>query len=78
MFLQGIALIGSVFILVAYFQLQRGRLARESQLFNAMNFIGSCLLTWTAVADRPYGVIFLQGAGAPLSLPRPPRPPGPQ
>jgi hypothetical protein len=41
MFLQIIALIGSVFILIAYFQLQRGKLARESQLFNAMNLFGS-------------------------------------
>jgi hypothetical protein len=69
MFLQAIALIGSVFILVAYYLLQRGRLARESQLFNAMNFFGSCLLTWTAVANRQYGFILLEGAWALLSLP---------
>jgi len=76
MFLQGIALIGSVFILVAYFQLQRGRLARESQLFNAMNFVGSCLLTVTAVANRQYGFILLEGAWALLSLPGTLRPQG--
>lgn len=69
MVLQIIALIGSVFILIAYFQLQRGKLARESQLFNAMNLFGSCLLTWTAVANRQYGFILLEGAWALLSLP---------
>jgi hypothetical protein len=69
MFLQIVALIGSVFILSAYFALQRGKLARESQLFNALNFVGSCLLTWTAVANRQYGFILLEGAWALLSLP---------
>lgn len=69
MVLQIVGLIGSVFILAAYFALQRGKLARESQLFNALNFVGSCLLTWTAVANRQYGFILLEGAWALLSLP---------
>ena len=45
------------------------KLARESQLFNAMNLFGSCLLTWTAVVNRQYGFILLEGAWALLSLP---------
>ncbi len=69
MVLQIVGLVGSVFILAAYFALQRGKLARESQLFNALNFVGSCLLTWTAVANRQYGFILLEGAWALLSLP---------
>ena len=69
MVLQIVGLVGSVFILAAYFALQRGKLARESQLFNALNFVGSCLLTWTAVANRQYGFILLEGAWALWSLP---------
>ena len=69
------SLVGAAMILVAYVALQRGWMGREDRRFNALNFVGSALLTWIAVADRRWGFIILEGSWALLSLPPLLRPP---
>jgi len=69
LFDQLVSLVGAVLILGAYVALQRGWLPRESRLFNAMNFVGSGLLTYVAVKDRRMGFIILEAAWALLSVP---------
>ena len=63
------SVIGALLVLAAYVALQTGRLARETRLFNALNFFGSALLTWVAIVDQRVGFILLEGAWALLSLP---------
>jgi hypothetical protein len=72
------SLVGAALILSAYFALQRGRLARESRKFNALNLAGSIFLTYAAVRDWNLGFIILEGSWGLLSLPGTfRRPPGP-
>ena len=66
---QLIAGAGAVLVLAGYFALQRGWLAREDRVYNALNFFGAALLTWVAVQDRRWGFIVLEGAWALLSVP---------
>lgn len=66
---QLVSLAGAALILAAYVALQRNRLGRESRQYNALNFVGSLLLTYVAVRDRNYGFIILEGSWALLSLP---------
>ncbi len=68
MLYQLISLVGAAMILAAYVALQRGWLAKEARLFNALNFVGSVLLTVVAVVDRRWGFIILEGSWALLSL----------
>lgn len=63
------SLAGAIVILAAYLALQRGWLARESRLYNALNFIGGLCLTFSAVRARNVGFILLEGSWALLSLP---------
>ena len=63
------SVLGALLVLGAYVALQRGWLGREDRSFNAMNFVGSVLLTWIAVVDRRVGFILLEGIWALLSLP---------
>ena len=69
LFDQLVSLAGAVLILAAYVALQRGRLPRESRTYNALNLVGSLLLTYSAVRDWNLGFIILEGAWALLSLP---------
>jgi hypothetical protein len=66
---QIVSLVGAALILVAYAALQLGRLRQQGRLFNAMNFVGSGLLTWVAVENQQLGFILLEGSWALLSLP---------
>lgn len=66
---QAVSLIGAAMILGAYVALQTRRLDREDRLFNALNFFGSGLLTYSAVVDRNVGFIVLEASWALLSLP---------
>jgi drug/metabolite transporter (DMT)-like permease len=66
---QLIAGLGAALVLAGYLALQRGWLAREDRLYNALNFFGAAFLTWVAVEDRRWGFIVLEGAWALLSLP---------
>ena len=68
MLLQLASLVGAVMVLGGYAALQTGRLARDSAAFCLLNFVGSALLTWVAVADRRVGFILLEGLWAILSL----------
>lgn len=69
LFDQIISLIGAALILAAYVALQRGWMQREDQRYNALNLVGSVLLTYSAVRDRNIGFIILEGSWALLSLP---------
>lgn len=69
LFDQLVSLVGAVLILAAYLALQRGWLPRESRLYNAMNFVGSGLLTYVAIKDGKAGFIILEAAWALLSVP---------
>ena len=66
---QLVSLIGAALILGAYFALQRAWLPREGRTYNALNFVGSALLTYAAVRSWNIGFIILEGAWALLSLP---------
>jgi hypothetical protein len=66
---QIVSLAGAALILAAYVALQRAWLPRESRAYNALNFVGSVLLTYVAVRDQRIGFIILEGAWALLSLP---------
>ncbi len=66
---QLVSLIGAALILGAYVALQRSWLPRESRAFNAMNFAGSAMLTYTAARSGNLGFIILEGTWALLSLP---------
>ena len=66
---QVVSLAGAAMILAAYVALQRGWLPREDRRYNALNFVGSALLTWVAAAARQWGFIVLEGTWALLSLP---------
>lgn len=68
MLYQLISLGGAAMILAAYVALQRGRMTKDDRLFNALNFVGSALLTWVAVVDHRLGFIALEGTWALLSL----------
>lgn len=69
MIYQALAIGGAILVLVAYFLLQRGRLERDSRIYNLMNFLGGALLTVVAVHDGRIGFIVLEGMWALLSLP---------
>ena len=69
MFYQFVSVVGAVLILTAYIGLQLGRFTRNDRLFNALNFVGSAMLTWVALADWRIGFIVLEAAWALLSIP---------
>jgi hypothetical protein len=69
MFYQFLSLLGAALILVGYIGLQLGRFSQRDRLFNALNFVGSAVLTWVAVVDWRVGFIILEAAWALLSLP---------
>jgi drug/metabolite transporter (DMT)-like permease len=66
---QLVSLAGAAMVLAAYLALQRGWMRREDRAYNALNLLGSVLLTYVAVKDRRAGFIVLEGAWALLSLP---------
>lgn len=66
---QLVSLVGAALILAAYVALQRNWLPRESRAYNALNLVGSALLTYVAVKDHRMGFIILEAAWALLSLP---------
>jgi hypothetical protein len=66
---QLVSLVGAALILAAYVALQRGWLPRDTRAYNALNLVGSVLLTYAAVRNWNLGFIILEGAWALLSLP---------
>ncbi len=69
LFDQLISLVGAILILAAYLSLQRGWMRREERLFNAINLVGSILLTYSAVRNWNVGFMVLEGSWALLSIP---------
>lgn len=66
---QLVSVVAAVLVLTAYVGLQTGRLDRGSRAFNALNLVGSVLLTWVAIVDARWGFILLEGVWALISLP---------
>jgi hypothetical protein len=66
---QLISLVGAAMILGAYAALQQKRLGLQHRLYHALNFVGSGLLTVSAVRDLNWGFIVLEGSWALLSVP---------
>ena len=66
---QLVSLAGAMLILAAYLSLQRGWMRREGRLFNAINLLGSLLLTYAAVKNWNLGFVILEGSWALLSVP---------
>jgi hypothetical protein len=68
-FYQLVSLTGAALVLIGYAALQMGKLGRDDRLFNLLNFVGSGLLSWVAIADRRWGFIVLEVLWALLSVP---------
>jgi hypothetical protein len=65
---QAIQLTGAVVILIPFAAVQLRRMQVETVPYQALNLIGSVMLTAAAVADRQYGFILLEGTWAIMSL----------
>lgn len=75
---QLVSILGAAMILGAYAGLQRKRMGLHQRIYHALNFVGSALLTVSAVRDGNIGFIVLEGTWALLSIPgmlRPAAPP---
>jgi hypothetical protein len=59
---------GSLLILAAFAASQAGRLPIDSQLYLALNFIGSAILAVLAWMDQQWGFLLLEGVWAIVSL----------
>ena len=68
MLFQLLSLAGAALVLIAFIALQLGRMEREDVAFNVLNFAGSVLLAWVAIADRRMGFIVLEVVWAFFSL----------
>jgi hypothetical protein len=65
---QSMQLLGAVLILSAYGAQQARKLVAESVGYQSLNALGGFLLCATAVIERQYGFILLEGAWAVLSV----------
>jgi hypothetical protein len=65
---QVVSLVGAALILGAYVGAQLGRVQSGQPAYNAMNLVGSVLLTYVALVDQRIGFIVLEGAWAAVSL----------
>jgi len=65
---QTMQLLGAVFILGAYTAQQIRKLDPETVAYQALNALGGFLLCATAVVERQYGFILLEGAWTVLSV----------
>ena len=59
---------GSILILAAFAASQAGRLPIDSQLYLALNFVGSAILAVLAWIDQQWGFLLLEGVWAIVSL----------
>jgi hypothetical protein len=65
---QLIQVAGSLLILAAFAASQAGRLPIDSQLYLALNFVGSAILAVLAWIDQQWGFLLLEGVWALVSL----------
>jgi hypothetical protein len=65
---QLIQVAGSILILAAFAASQAGRLPIDSQLYLALNFVGSAILAVLAWIDQQWGFLLLEGVWAIVSL----------
>ncbi len=66
--IQVISLAGALLILLPFAGSQLGKLSTGSLSYQAMNLVGSALLTLVATVERQYGFILLEGTWAIASL----------
>jgi hypothetical protein len=65
---QLIQVAGSILILAAFAASQAGRLPIDSQIYLALNFVGSAILAVLAWIDQQLGFLLLEGVWAIVSL----------
>ena len=65
---QLVQICGSLLILAAFAASQAGRLPIDSQLYLALNFVGSAILAVLAWIDQQWGFLLLEGVWAIVSL----------
>jgi len=76
---QAIQILGSLLILAAFVQAQRGKLSTDSRAYLVLNLIGSVILAILAAVGVQLGFLLLEFCWAVVSahsLIRPPRPVG--
>ena len=66
--IQAISLAGALLILLPFAGSQLGRLSTARLSYQAMNLVGSALLTFVAMVERQYGFLLLEGTWAIASL----------
>lgn len=65
--IQVVSLVGAFLILVPFALSQVGRMAVKSLPYQAMNLVGSAILTTVAIIGQQYGFILLEGVWAVMS-----------
>jgi hypothetical protein len=65
---QVVSLLGAAMILAAFAAQQARRLSSDGPLYLALNFAGSAILTYFAIASKSSGLIALEGSWAVVSL----------